>query len=387
MVHRSFVACLTALLAALPLAAQAPIRVDTAVAVPMRDGVVLRADVYRPAADGPVPGPGPPHALQPDRIAHRPAGRSPPCAADTRSCSRTSAAATAPAGVFEPYRQEGTRRLRHDRVGRAPAVVQRRGRAPSGSRYPGAVQWLAAVESPPSLKAMVPAMTFSTPENFWYSGGVWDGSWLDWTWLNIAPDLRRRLGVTGPTDRRGGRRGPGTRTEPPLGGTGPCSSCRDFKGVAPWYFEWMRHPPGDRLVELRPAPGTLRPGARGGAQPLRLVRRDVRAERRGGELSGRGRRARARTLDSRRRSGAAHARPASGTSALPRRWTTTGRCWAGWIATEGEWSSKATGRSGAGVRDGLEPVAHGRPVALARDSARHAVSGGPRPHGRTAGGW
>src|SRR6185312_3849971 len=45
---------------------------------------------------------------------------------------------------------------------------------------------------------MVPVMAFSTPETFWYSGGVWDSSWLDWTWLNIAPDLRRRLGVAGP---------------------------------------------------------------------------------------------------------------------------------------------------------------------------------------------
>ena len=33
---------------------------------------------------------------------------------------------------------------------------------------------------------------------FWYQGGVWDGSWLDWTWFNIAPDLRRRLNVAGP---------------------------------------------------------------------------------------------------------------------------------------------------------------------------------------------
>ena len=48
-------------------------------------------------------------------------------------------------------------------------------------------------------------MTFSTPETFWYSGGVWDSSRLDWTWLNIAPDLRRRLGLAGAADRRGRR--------------------------------------------------------------------------------------------------------------------------------------------------------------------------------------
>ena len=80
-----------------------------------------------------------------------------------------------------------------------------------GLSYPGAVQWLAAVERPPSLKAMVPAMTYSTPESFWYSGGVWDGSWLDWTWWNIAPDLRRRLGAPGPRPTTRWPR-PGSRT-------------------------------------------------------------------------------------------------------------------------------------------------------------------------------
>ena len=35
---------------------------------------------------------------------------------------------------------------------------------------------------------MVPAMTFSTPQNFFYSGGIWDLSWIDWIWANIAPE-------------------------------------------------------------------------------------------------------------------------------------------------------------------------------------------------------
>ena len=48
--------CLAALATATaPLPAQAPLRIDTAVAVPMRDGTVLRADVYRPPGDGRTP--------------------------------------------------------------------------------------------------------------------------------------------------------------------------------------------------------------------------------------------------------------------------------------------------------------------------------------------
>ena len=87
-------------------------------------------------------------------------------------------------------------------------------------------------------------MTFSSPESFWYSGGVWDGSWLDWTWLNIAPDLRRRLGVAGPrTDEEAARswdkEGAAARRYRPM------LELPQLEGVTPWYFEWMRHPPGD----------------------------------------------------------------------------------------------------------------------------------------------
>jgi predicted acyl esterase len=87
-------------------------------------------------------------------------------------------------------------------------------------------------------------MTYSDPESFWYSGGVWDGSWLDWVWFNIAPDLRRRLGRPGPlTDSlvsaawsRDGLRARRHR---------PMLTLPEFQGLAPWYYEWMRHPPRD----------------------------------------------------------------------------------------------------------------------------------------------
>ena len=243
MTYRSiFAACVAALAAATPLVAQAPIRVDTGVAVPMRDGVVLRADLYRPPGDGRFP-----------VLVHR----TPYSRAESPSDPLVLAAVRrgyavvlqdvrgryGSGGVFEAYRQEG--KDGYDTIEWAAHQPWSNGAVGTfGLSYPGAVQWLAAVEHPPSLKAMVPAMTFSTPETFWYSGGVWDGSWLDWTWLNIAPDLRRRLGVPGPrTDEEAARSwdrdGPAARTYRPL------LELPDFKGVAPWYYEWMRHPPGD----------------------------------------------------------------------------------------------------------------------------------------------
>ena len=253
MTYRSILAaCVAALSVAPALAAQAPIRVDTAVAVPMRDGVVLRADLYRPPGDERFP-----------VLVHR----TPYSRAESPTDPLVLAAVRrgyavvlqdvrgryGSGGVYEAYRQEG--KDGYDTIEWAARQAWSNGAVGTfGLSYPGAVQWLAAVEHPPSLKAMVPAMTFSTPETFWYSGGVWDGSWLDWTWLNIAPDLRRRLGVPGPrTDEEAARSwdqdGAAARTYRPM------LELPDFKGVAPWYYEWMRHPPGDAWWSFARLPG------------------------------------------------------------------------------------------------------------------------------------
>lgn len=209
----------------------------------MRDGVVLKADVWRPAEGPRVPvlvtrtpygrgegGPGP------DFVRQAVARGYAVMVQDVRGRYGSE-------GEYEPYRHEG--RDGYDTIEWAARQPWSNGVVGTfGLSYPGAVQWLAAIEHPPALKAMVPAMTYATPESFWYSGGVWDGSWLDWTWWNIAPDLRRRLGVPGPrTDdeaaaawEREGRRARGHR---------PLLTLPDFQGVAPWYYEWMRHPPRD----------------------------------------------------------------------------------------------------------------------------------------------
>jgi uncharacterized protein len=239
--HWQFYFTLSAL--ASPLAAQAPARVDTGVAVPMRDRVVLRADLHRPPGDGRFP----------VLVYRTPYDRTSLAGGSSLvrdAVSRGYAVLIqdvrgryGSGGVFDPYRQEG--RDGYDTIEWAAHQPWSNGAVGTfGLSYPGAVQWLAAVERPPSLKAMVPAMTYSRPESFWYQGGVWDGSWLDWTWLNIAPDLRRRLGVAGPgTDEEAARSwdqdGARARRYRPM------LALPELTGVTPWYFEWMRHPPGD----------------------------------------------------------------------------------------------------------------------------------------------
>ena len=103
-------------------------RVERDLAVPMRDGIVLRADVYRPATVGRLPRAGVSHAL---RQAQR--GRQLP---DTPEGRRTQLRRRAPGRArtlwlgraFRSLPAGGCRRLRHDRMGRLAALVQRSGR-------------------------------------------------------------------------------------------------------------------------------------------------------------------------------------------------------------------------------------------------------------------
>ena len=207
----------------------------------MRDGVVLRADVLRPARDGRFP------AL----LIRTPYGKKSEWS-DDDFAMRAARAGYAVAvqdvrgryqsdGVFDPYRQEG--RDGYDTIAWLAAQPWCDGQVgTTGLSYPAAVQWLAAVESPPQLKAMAPAMTFSTGRAFCYFGGAFDLSWLPWFYENIAPDVRRRLGIPGPkTDDEASRewkahgdewlRYRPLRTHPALAG-----------GVAPAFFEWLDHP-------------------------------------------------------------------------------------------------------------------------------------------------
>jgi uncharacterized protein len=146
-------------------------------------------------------------------------------------------------GEFEPYRNEG--RDGYDTIEWASAQAWSDGTVGTfGLSYPGAVQWLAAVESPPHLRAMAPAMTFSTPRNFFYSGGLFDMSWTDWIWNNIAPDVRVKRGLSGPRTGEEARAA-WKRIRGSILDRRPLTALDEFRDVAPYLFTWMEHPPGD----------------------------------------------------------------------------------------------------------------------------------------------
>ena len=213
------------------------------VAVPMRDGVVLRADVWLPKAEGRFP----------TLVYRTPYGKE---AAPREWTTFEKAVAHgyavgiqdvrgryASEGEFTPYQNEG--KDGYDTIEWAARQPWSDGNIGTfGLSYPGAVQWLAAVENPPHLKAMVPAMTFSTPRNFFYSGGLFDGSWLEWIWMNIAPDARKRKNLPGPQsyeEAKASWKQEHTRLE----GFLPLRDLPDLKRAAPFYYQWLAHPPGD----------------------------------------------------------------------------------------------------------------------------------------------
>jgi uncharacterized protein len=213
------------------------------VSVPMRDGVVLRADIMRPAEGGKFP----------VLVYRTPYGKD---AAQQAYTTFTHAVEHGYAvviqdvrgryhsdGDFRPYENEG--RDGYDTIEWAAAQPWSNGDVGTfGLSYPGAVQWLAAVQSPPHLKAMIPAMTFSTPQNFFYAGGTWDMSWIEWIWDNIAWDTRAKKNLPGPRTREEAYAvWKEERTQ--MLNTLPLLDLKPLQHVAPYYFDWLRHPPED----------------------------------------------------------------------------------------------------------------------------------------------
>jgi uncharacterized protein len=215
----------------------------TDVSVPMRDGVALRADILLPSAEGKFPALiyrtpyGKHFALKEYKTFEKAVARGYAVVVqDVRGRYASD-------GEFVAYQNEG--RDGYDTIEWTAKQPWCDGNVGTfGLSYPGAVQWLAAVENPPHLKAMVPAMTFSTPRNFFYSGGVFDGSWLEWIWVNIAPDIRRRRNIVGPRTYEEGS-GSWKREHERMENFLPLRDLPDLKDVAPFYYEWLGHSPAD----------------------------------------------------------------------------------------------------------------------------------------------
>ena len=144
---------------------QSQLIVDLDVPVPMRDGVVLRANVYRSQGDGPWP----------VLLMRTPYGKNLPGELLELGIDPLVAAASgfmvviqdtrgrfASEGRWKPFSDDG--QDGYDTVEWAARLPHANGRvAMYGSSYAGITQWLAARERPPSLAAISPAVAPTEP--------------------------------------------------------------------------------------------------------------------------------------------------------------------------------------------------------------------------------
>jgi putative CocE/NonD family hydrolase len=241
---RCLLLCSSVLLLAVssPLVAadQYPIHYERNVAVKMRDGVTLRADIYRPKVDGKFP-------ILLQRT---------PYNKDSGFQFGMQAAARGYVVIFEDvrgrYASEGEWYTfknepsdGYDTVEWAAALPYSDGRVGMfGGSYVGATQMLAAIAHPPHLAGICPVVTASNyHENWTYTGGAF-AQWFNQDWTSgLAQNTYERL-VGRENDPVGGLwKLP--LTDYPILNLGKRPDLGSNASVAPYYLDWLAHPSYD----------------------------------------------------------------------------------------------------------------------------------------------
>ncbi len=169
-------------------------RVEFDVPARMRDGVTLRANVYRPAEDGPWP----------TLMTRLPYGKDLPMVAGRLDPVQAAKAGFmvvvqdtrgrfASEGAYEPFAHE--REDGYDSVEWAARLPGSNGRVGMyGDSYFGNTQWMAAEEGAPSLAAIAPGLTWSDPHDglFTRGGAVELGFSVPWLLENEIANVVRR---------------------------------------------------------------------------------------------------------------------------------------------------------------------------------------------------
>ena len=155
-----------------------------------RDGVTLRADIYRPAGDGNFPGPAHAHSLQ-QEWRRRAWPARPPRAAIMVVVQDVRGRYTSE-GEWYPFKHETEDG--YDTVEWAAALPHSNGKVGMfGGSYVGATQMLAAIGHPPHLAGICPVVTASNyHENWTYQGGAFE-QWFNESWTSgLAQDTLDR---------------------------------------------------------------------------------------------------------------------------------------------------------------------------------------------------
>lgn len=214
------------------------VTLETGVEVKMRDGTILRADIYRPKAEGKFP-------VLLERTPY-----------DKRNSADLAVKAVARGyvvivqdvrgryssdGEWYPFKNESNDG--YDTVEWAAALSYSDGKVGMfGGSYVGATQMLAAIAHPAHLAGICPVVTASNYHDGWtYQGGAFE-QWFNESWTSsLAQDTINRSVVKNTNALNGMWKLPLTAYR--LFETPENTSGSDLKRtIAPYFLDWLAHP-------------------------------------------------------------------------------------------------------------------------------------------------
>ncbi|HMD86330.1 MAG TPA: CocE/NonD family hydrolase [Terriglobia bacterium] len=205
--------------------------VERSVPAKMRDGVVLRADIYRPKADGKFP-------VLLTRTPYDKRGEMDfgPTAAARGYVVISQDVRGRYSSEGEWYTFKNESQDGYDTVEWAAALPYSNGKVGMfGGSYVGATQMLTAIAAPPHLAGILPVVTASNyHENWTYQGGAFE-QWFDQSWTTGLAENT--------LDRRMAKDSYATRWHTKLPLTDyPLLDLGTPTGLADYYLDWLAHP-------------------------------------------------------------------------------------------------------------------------------------------------
>src|SRR6476469_9387634 len=215
---------------------------ERGVTVTMRDGVILRADIYRPKADGQFP----------VLLQRTPYNKSGEVAFGLKAAA--SGYVVIVQDVRGRYTSEGDfYTFRHesndgyDTGEWAAAQPYSNGKVGMwGGSYVGATQMLTAIAHPPHLAGICPVVTASNyHENWTYQGGAFE-QWFNQSWTSsLAQDTFNRS-VQQNTNAVGGAWKLPLAAYPLFNFSDPSAAPTSTASLAPYFLDWLAHPSYDQ---------------------------------------------------------------------------------------------------------------------------------------------
>jgi hypothetical protein len=207
------------------------VTVERGVAAKMRDGVTLRADIYRPKADGKFP----------VLLVRTPYDKTGEMNFGLRAAARGYVVISQDVrgrftseGEWYPFKNESLDG--YDTVEWAAALPYSNGKVGMfGGSYVGATQYLAAIAKPPHLAGICPTVTASNYHDGWtYQGGAFE-QWFNESWSSgLALDTMRRRSEKGINPLEGSKVLPLVSY--------PLLEAPSAAGIAPYFTDWLAHP-------------------------------------------------------------------------------------------------------------------------------------------------